>query len=252
MFKVSQKPKPGLCQANRCKEPPGEATPAGIELCDRHHKIWVQAGSPPFDGPPDRQAGSATDEATQLALRQEAEEAEQAVSLIAQLPIATQADVDQLGVFGQEVRNRLKDLEARRKSVTQPLNQALREVNAWFKPARQHWEACKAALNTRLLEAQAQAQKAQDEALAAIQDAGGHVDATTLTQAHEAPQLPEGASVRQKASYTITDPAQVPRELCSPDPAKLVTFAAAALQEGITEAPGLTFHYEQIVSQRSA
>lgn len=255
MFKISQKPKPGVCRANRCKEPPVAMTPDGIELCDRHHKMWIQAGSPAFDKPQDRQGRSAnlavpTEVVT--ALQVEATEAEQSVALIQTLPIATQADVDQLGVFGQAVRAKLKELEEKRKSVTQPMNQALRAANALFKPVRLHLEACKDALNARLLEAQAQSQAQQDQALKAIQDAGGHVDETTLTQAHEAPQLPEGASTRQVVDFTITDPKLVPHDLCSPDPAKIKVYAVAALLRGITEAPGLAFHYRQIVNQRAA
>lgn len=250
MFNLVKKPKAGQCSARRCKEPAAITTPDGVELCEKHAQIWRQHGEPVFaQGEPG--ADLAKMEADKAALAVEAEQAQRSVELIKTLPIDTQEDLDRIGQFGAAARAKIKELEAKRKAATQPLNASLREINSWFKPAREGLELCVQALNARLLEAKSKAEQAQDAALAEVEASGGQVDETTLAVAHATPQLPAGASTRKVPAYEITDADQVPRKLCSPDPAKIKLLAATALDQGVTEVPGIRFYYAEIVSQRS-
>lgn len=255
MFNIVKAPALEQCAARRCQETDVEAVQGTISLCARHLTAWVEAGEPTFTpvaAPAPKASTELVPAQEKEALAQEQAAAEETLELIKGLPIDTQDSVDMLGALGLESRAKIETLDERRKLVTRPLNQALKAANAMFKPAIHFYEDCVKVLNGKLIEAQALGQAEQDAALEAVEAAGGHVDDTTLVVAHNPVELPAGASTRDVPAFTITDEGLVPREFMSPDPAKLKIFAAAALAEGITSAPGLEFHYDQSLTQRKA
>lgn len=64
----------------------------------------------------------------------------------------------------KEIKALYKDLEKKRTGATQPINQALREINGWFKPAKQWLKDAEGLLKTKLLKYQAEQDRIAQEA----------------------------------------------------------------------------------------
>ena len=178
MFKIVQKPTESQCAAMRCKGSPEVCVDPerGIYLCEKHAAQWVAAGEPPLGGSAAPTGTALVPASEQAALEQERKDAQESLDLIRGLPNDTQDDMNLLGALGTEARQRVDALEERRKAATGPMNKALREINSWFKPARDFYQDGIKILNAKLAEGQARAQAAQDAALQAIEDQGGHAD----------------------------------------------------------------------------
>jgi len=68
--------------------------------------------------------------------------------------IRTPEDAEDAGAVLREIKGLAKDFEEKRTSITKPINQALREVNALFKPAKAWLVEAEGLLKSRLLEYQ--------------------------------------------------------------------------------------------------
>jgi hypothetical protein len=156
------------------------------------------------------------------------------------------------------VKHKFKVLDEERTISVKPLNDEVKEINAWFKPALERLKDCEAELK-RIMGAYslakqqeqqrilAEAAKAAEAALVTSSDPQQSVMAL-VQQATEA-QAPRvaGVSVSRVWKWELVDPAQVPLEFWSIDPAKL----DAAVKAGTREIPGVRVYEDARVIARS-
>lgn len=156
------------------------------------------------------------------------------------------------------VKHKFKVLDEERTVSVKPLNDEVREINAWFKPALDRLKDCEGELkkimgaySLRKQEEQqrllAEAAKAAEAALVTATDP--QADVMALVQQATATQAPKvaGVSVSRIWKWELVDPAQVPMEYWSIDPAKL----DAAVKAGAREIPGVRVFEDARVIARS-
>lgn len=120
------------------------------------------------------------------------------------------------------IKDRLRALEDRRKLLTKPLNDRKREIDKFFKPYTSRLAQMEAALK-RAIFASVQARETRNrESMLAAQAAAqtGAPVAPHLDAIDDRP-LPPSTSIRRRWAYRVIDPAQVPGQYWSPDPAKI-------------------------------
>lgn len=156
------------------------------------------------------------------------------------------------------VKHKFKVLDEERTISVKPLNDEVKEINAWFKPALDRLKECEAELKKimgayslakqqeqqRLL---AEASRAAEAALVTASDPQANVMAL-VQQATDA-QAPRvaGVSVSRVWKWELVDPSQVPSDYWSIDPAKL----DAAVKAGAREIPGVRVYEDARVIARS-
>lgn len=156
------------------------------------------------------------------------------------------------------VKHKFKVLDEERTVSVKPLNDEVKEINAWFKPALERLKECEGELKKimgayslakqqeqqRLL---AEASKAAEAALVTASDPQANVMAL-VQQATDA-QAPRvaGVSVSRVWKWELVDPSQVPMEFWSIDPAKL----DAAVKAGAREIPGVRVFEDARIIARS-
>jgi len=161
------------------------------------------------------------------------------------MPWESDADAEFGAQVLREVKANFKSIDERRKEITVPLNAALNSVNGLFRPALDVLSRCEKNLKMKLAGYQERKELANRAALelAAV--------APTAEEAREAVQLvdqsgpPKGTSVRYVTKFRVVNPELVPREYCSPDPAKIKAAAPGTV-------PGVEWFEEPIVSSRRA
>lgn len=278
MFNIKQKTKPGQCEAMRCKAPEGNKLPGAGALCDRHAREWDAAGRPALCAIAPAAAVGSTDTPTVKistawaaavdpgkivgvayapktakplpapeAARAEIEPTraglEAALQQCAAIPLDSQAALDWLGQARTVAKRALEWLEERRTSITKPMLEAKRAVDAVFEPSKQQAQAVIQCCDTRLAAFEASRKAAQDAALAAV--GGGAADEHTLVAAHGGElTLPAEVSKRRTLCVKVTDPALVPRPFLQLDESLALAYARERGQD-TCKVPGLEFFYEE-------
>jgi hypothetical protein len=158
--------------------------------------------------------------------------------------IANQAQLDATCALASALQTKIKTAETQRKRATQPLVAAKREIDSWFKPAIEAYQAAK-AICTRAMSDYMIAQNAQR---AAALQAGDHTTAMAIAPA----QLPAGSHTRRNGwSFRVTTPAAVPREFLAVDAARVQ--AVVNEQREKTAIPGIeAFELEPTIVVRGA
>ena len=182
----------------------------------------------------------------------EEQAAREGLSLIRELEVANDDEQSFAADILREVKGKHHVLEEKRKSITVPLNVALREVNALFKPVLSALEegekvlkhkiagylAAREAANRQALETAARAETAAQasEALATVEDA----------------RPPEGVSVRYVWKFEVIAPDLVPAQYLSPDPVKIAqAVRESAERDGEPRPiPGVKIFKEPVVTSR--
>lgn len=233
MFNIVKSPVQGKCAARRCKgSQHAWLEHEGVSLCHRHHAEWIEAGSPELKGSALAVGPVPVDDGVESKLTAERDEVTQAITLVRGLPVDTQDQIDVVQSVRQQARSRASELESERRTVTDPINAALKRVNSWFKPVIEGYKDVERGANARLLEAESKANAAREKALQAIEAQGGSVDDTTFLPAHRAPEVELGPGVgRDLPAFEIVDEDQVHRQLCSPDPKKIRSIAKQVIEE---------------------
>jgi hypothetical protein len=156
------------------------------------------------------------------------------------------------------VKHKFKVLDEERTVSVKPLNDEVKEINAWFKPALDRLKDCEGELK-RIMGAYslakqqeqqrilAEAAKAAEAALVTASDPQANVMAL-VQQATEA-QAPRvaGVSVSRVWRWELVDAEQVPSDYWSIDPAKL----DAAVKAGARDIPGVRIYEDARVIARS-
>ncbi len=182
-----------------------------------------------------------------------------AVQEAKRLVIATQEDYDDARDFLVEVKTELRDLEAQRKTITGPLDQAKKACDALFAPYRAALSQAEGLLKTKMAAFDAEQRAlhaeawAQAEELDAAGDVAGSVQAVAVANNHAAIRRPVGSSIRQQWVVVSIDAAAVTggRAWCMPDE-RAIRQAVAATPAALTppEIPGVVVELQGKVSQR--
>lgn len=144
----------------------------------------------------------------------------------------------------RDVKDKHKIVESRRKEITVPLNAALRSVNDLFKPVLRALEESERLLKGKIVE---YVEKKDTERRAALLEASQTKSAAKATEAltkAEITSAPEGVNIRYRWVFEVTDPDQVPRWFCSPDPKKIGEVPPG------TPIAGVIWRQEPIVTAR--
>lgn len=121
------------------------------------------------------------------------------------IPLDTQEGVDMAGEMMAMAVALKAEKEEQRKSVTGPLNAAVKTINSWFKPVTETCDSIVAVLKARVIESLAAAEVRQDEALQAIEDAGGKASPEHLLIAHNTPTKPDNMTIKKVLVPRVVD-----------------------------------------------
>ncbi len=239
MFRIKKTTKPGECCAMRC-------TNASTDLlCPKHEQIWRDAGSPPLTGEnqtsPARTAPALMDPVMRDRLETERQRTIDAIKLAETMPVHTAAHRDRLSSFVIKAQSRVVELEDERKSVVGPLNQAVKTINSWFKPAVDSLEAFVEAGKARIQQALAAERAEQEKALAEIEAGAGEASAEAYALAHRATAAPAGMAERVTKRVQLVNTSLIPDEYWVID----VRLIEKAFREG-RDVPGAV--WEDVVS----
>lgn len=189
-------------------------------------------------------------------LTAEAAQTSQAMKLLESFEIRNEDDYTFAGELLKKAKEQWRALEERRTEVTKPLNEALRAVNGWFKPAQEPYKQAEHILKQKIsayLLAQRAANAAAMQAAAQAAQAGDAGQAAQHVAALvEAPRV-QGVSMREVWDFEVVNLDEVPREFLCLDEAKV----RAAIWYADTEKtpprpiPGLRFFLKGQVSVRA-
>jgi len=250
MFKCKKKSQPDKCDAMRCVNPPLQDN-----LCQHHYSEWAEAGSPPLE----TNAGTAIVAApgtaivpADLGTEMQAQRlnANQSLDFLREFRITTQPEMDVANQMLGHVKDAWKGMEEKRVSIVQPLNQAMRNANALFKPVLGAYKAGEEILKAKIAEATRAGREAQDAALAAVEAAGGNASAEVLAVAHGAgPTQPDNISIRTEWVFEVVSAVEVPREFCKPDEALLGAYVKVKGADAAI--PGVRVFQREVVTKRA-
>ena len=173
-------------------------------------------------------------DAKAIELANRAQELYEQVPYIRDYPIRSEQDVADLTRGAREFAATLDAVEEERKSITRPIREDEKLVNEAYRPYTTALNAMLAAIKGRIAryqtELQAEQRRLQAAAVESFKAGAPERGVALMAQVPLAVETP-GVSVRDRWTFEVTDPDAVPRELCSPDPAKLAAFVKAYPKE---------------------
>jgi hypothetical protein len=181
---------------------------------------------------------------------------EKAGAVATMLRIVDQKTLDTANELVRAIIGEKKAIEAMRKSATQPLNAALREINGWFKPLTALCDVVERDLKAGIaayVTAEQERQRQAYEVAARAHVAGDDEQARgALAVANEAAtSAPQGTSIREVWTAEIIAPNMIPHEYLKPDEAKINAHAKATPTDvEPAPIPGVRFTKKAIVSVR--
>jgi len=181
-------------------------------------------------------------------LESEQDEADQSIELLEALKIETAEDQDFAASILLDVKAKHSELETRRKSVVQPLNGVVREINSWFKPVRDRLERAERLLKTKIA-AYIQEQEAdRRRALEAAAVAETAAEASTALAASAEPiATAAGTSSRKVWRFRVTDESAVPRQWLTVNVDAIAGYVKATKGKP-QPIPGVEFFQETVIS----
>jgi predicted DNA-binding protein len=153
----------------------------------------------------------------------------------------------------REVKSIAKEVESRRRKVTDPLNAAIKEFGKWYKPALDTLLTMEGVLKSKISE-YTERQRVANEA--AMRAAAAAARAGNFEAAHEASKgiveeaRAQGITTREVWQYEIEDLSQVPREYLALDHSAVKIYLKQAGAEP-KPIPGLRFFKQVNVIART-
>lgn len=191
------------------------------------------------------------DALAQRQLESETAAAKDSLLALSDFRVETQEDLELANELTVEVKRKHADLDALRTSITKPQNEALRKVNALFKPGLDYYEECEQLLKSIILTG---LETLRNKQTAALAEAAVHAKLGAVEESRAAilaapdAALPANASIREAWTYECVNLALVPDVFL-----RVVLDATAvkeALQRGVREIPGLRIFVKQTLSIR--
>lgn len=144
----------------------------------------------------------------------------------------------------KEIKGISKEIEERRKKITQPINGALREFNSWFKPAQTLLMTTESFLKRMLAEYVSEKEKQSRLAMLAASQAS---QAGDFDAAHEAAKgiverpTAQGITHVRYFDYEIEDFEKVPRAFLAVDHSAVKIYIKNAGKDEPAPIPGIRF-----------
>lgn len=176
--------------------------------------------------------------------------AAETLAVAKEFAVTSQEDLDFVGEVLCDVKSKLKTLEAQKRKIVDPLNQALKAARDLFRPVEQHYAGIEQHLKLSIAKYQLSQETKKREAIAALQ-----APTTTSDSAQEALTIlkdtqndaPKGVTTTRFWNFRITDSNAVPREYCTPEPG----FIRDAVARGERSIPGVEIYEDVRVSARA-
>lgn len=264
--------KPNMCAAMRCKDVQAVLVDGSIfgrvgqvPLCLKHEKELDSNGHTPptsIPTPPEPQAVASSLSlaiSPPLEIQQElqieqvsAQEALQEIENTFQ--IVTDEDLSFAAEVLQEVKGNYARLEERKKQATDPLNQALKTIRSWFRPAQDFYLKAEVLLKTKI--AGFHQAREQERQAALLQAQAAYVaqnqEAVQTALAALPPQIPkvDGLSTREDWTYEVIDFAVLPDKFKVPNHSLLVEMAKASKDK--LDIPGVRSVCKTVVISRAS
>lgn len=177
-------------------------------------------------------------------------ETQEFLTLVQLTPITSDGEQQGAADLLQQVKEKAKALEARRTLITKPINDGLRSINDLFRAPKEALESLERTLKQKIAQYVAD-REAHNRALLAQAAASPTTEQAVETLATVAPvPVPQGVSIRYVWVAHVENADQVPRELCSPDHAKIKAYVASLPAGTPPSIPGLRFTQEPVVASR--
>lgn len=167
---------------------------------------------------------------------------------VRELPITTDEEQEFAAEGVRWVKEKYAEFEEKRTNITTPMNVALREVNALFRPKLDALKEAERVLK-RKIAAYLELKDAQNmEAIEAAAVAETPAEASKVLAEIKAVQEPAGIGRRYVWKYEVYDAAALPREFL--EPAMWKIGRAVQDSDGAREIPGVRVFKEAVVSSR--
>lgn len=237
-MKIKKNPKLDECHVVRCRQLPIETVEGLGEFCHDH-----VAEAQTVKVPAKREDWKQEIETEKNDISEALEEAEK-------LEIETQEDVDFVQAELINIKQQWQQWEEKRKGITKPMNDALREVRALFKPVQDGLKSLESVLKRKLLQAKEREAAEQARLLAAASQAEKpeEVKAALIRASETRVEMP-GASVIETWRWEVVDANAIPREYLIPDEKKINAVVRAAKEN--TNIPGVRTWVEKSLRQRT-
>lgn len=167
---------------------------------------------------------------------------------IKKLVIEDDEDFEYVSGVLLEVKRYDKEIEARKKLVTDPLNAALRELRTWFQPIQKVLSNNEAILKKKIGDYKLLKEKQQEEQMRKIAEAskaGDFEGAYMVSQNLVELPVAKGISTTRKWDYKVTDLSLVPREYLTLDHDVVKKHIKEAGKDQPADIPGVVF--EEVV-----
>jgi len=175
--------------------------------------------------------------------------AQDALIELRKLEISTQEDHEFAAEVLQEVKQKTKALEEKRKKITGPLNTALKEVNELFRPVKTALEEGEKILKEKIVAYVEERDARNDKALEAAAVAETSEEAEEALAEVEETEAAPGVSIRYVWKFEIRAPDMVPYEFLCPDVEKISEHVKQS--QGEPEAiSGVRFFKKAITTSR--
>lgn len=250
--KIKKHLKPGVCSAMRCKELTEEGK-TGL-LCARHREVSQSEEIIEEKLKPKKKVErlkKAVDQPDwQTKLSQETKELNESLELIKDFYIESEEDKQFAAESLSEIKNQWKALEKKRKSITKPMNAALKEANALFKPALSALSEMEEIWKRLLLEADQREEKEQERLIEQADEASTPKETQeSLVKAAALRSKPNNISYRHTWSFRVVNPDALPREFLVPDQRKI--WEVVRKNKEYTDIPGVEVFQTKSVACKS-
>jgi hypothetical protein len=164
------------------------------------------------------------------------------------LPVTTDDEQEFAAEGLRWVKEQHAAVEAKRTSITKPLNAALKEVNDLFRPMKTAFEEVERILKKRIAGYLEKKEADNVRAIEAAAVATTSAEATMALSTVRAVEAPTGVSMRYRWVFEVTDASLVPREFL--EPAMWKIGRAVQDSDGQRQIPGVRAYKEPIVTSR--
>lgn len=196
----------------------------------------------------------ATGKVTEATLKAEANDAGEALDLIHDLVISSPEEVEFAAELLADAKGHWKRLDNMKREATRPMNDALKAIRSWFKPAQNFYKDAEAVIKEKLATYHNEQDAAKRLALATAQQAfeeGDHDEVSVALAGLEETEEPEvsGLSYRKVWKFRIDDVDQIPRAFMSPNETKIGVYVMRERENA--EIPGVTVYEDTVVASKS-
>lgn len=188
-------------------------------------------------------------EAIQTRLDESLKESVTFFEIIKEHKITDSKEYEDVSELLKVTKSKIKLLDQERTLTVKPMNDQVREINAWYKRPLDKLKEIESQLKGMLANYQVRQREEQERLLKeAASEQVDHIDAQILIMeaAQQAVPAVSGVSLREVWKWDLEDSLKVPIEYYSIDPAKI----EAAVKAGVREIPGVRIYKDTRIAVR--